>query len=116
MGPDLSSRTCPHFSLQVRSVQSAYIRAAGSEFARKPTSNGAFESFERPSATSVRRFFATIPAKTTLQEAGPRSDVPILIEKQLPQSISSAQYINSRQIFQTTAIVSRIMIFERFIE
>lgn len=70
MTPNVVKGRKPHFSLQVLLVQSAYIRAAGSEFARKPTSKGARGSLESPSDTSERRNFATVPARTTLQEAG----------------------------------------------
>ena len=55
--------------MQVREVQSAYLRAAGSEFARKPTRWGGCWSLERPKATSDRRDLATVPARTTLHEA-----------------------------------------------
>lgn len=64
-----------HFSLQVLDVQSAYMRAAESEFARKPTSEGIRWSLDRPSETSDRRNLATVPAKTTLHEAGSASEV-----------------------------------------
>ena len=69
-----------HFSLQVLEVQSAYMRAAGSEFARKPTSEGIRWSLERPSETSDRRDFATVPARTTLHEAGSASKVAMTRE------------------------------------
>lgn len=57
-----------HFSPQVRSVHSAYLRAAGSVFARKPTSNGILPSLESPSDTSINKSFATVPANTTFQD------------------------------------------------
>lgn len=59
----------PHFSVQVREVQSAYLRAAGSVFARKPTRCGERWSLERPEDTSDRRDLATVPARMTLHEA-----------------------------------------------
>lgn len=39
-------------------------------FARKPTNNGVFPSFERPTDTSVNKSFDTVPASITLQDAG----------------------------------------------
>lgn len=59
-----------HFSLQVRPVQSAYMRAAGSVLARKPTRTGGLSNCWSPSAISASRLFATVPASTTLQDAG----------------------------------------------
>jgi hypothetical protein len=59
-----------HFSLQVFWVHSAYIRAAGSAFARNPTRWGGEGSFWRPSVTSRRRFLAMLFARTTLHDAG----------------------------------------------
>ena len=59
-----------HFSRQVRSVHSAYLRAAGSVFARKPTSNGLFPSFDSASDTSVNKSLATVLASITLQDVG----------------------------------------------
>lgn len=57
-----------HFSRQVRSVHSAYLRAAGSVFARKPTSNGLFPNFDKASDTSVNKSLATVLASITLQD------------------------------------------------
>lgn len=56
-----------HFSLHCLEVQSAYTSAAGSEVARKPTSNGGFESFFTSSAISACRDLAMVPASITLQ-------------------------------------------------
>ena len=59
-----------HLSIHVLPVQSAYMRAAGSLFARKPTRCGLRSSFDRPSATSAWSFFAMFAARTTLHEVG----------------------------------------------
>lgn len=83
MTPNVVVGRNPHFSLHVLLVQSAYIRAAGSEFARNPTSKGARGSLESPSDTSERRNFATVPARTTLQEAGAVS-ILAMVEQSVP--------------------------------
>ena len=70
-----------HFSLQVLAVQSAYIRAAGSEFARNPTRKGGLASFERVSWTSLRIVLAIVPARTTLQDAGVSSAFVAILSK-----------------------------------
>jgi hypothetical protein len=67
-----------HFSLQVFCVHSAYMRAAGSAFARKPTRWGGVGSFWRPPLTSRRRFLAILFARITLQDAG-ASEVEAMI-------------------------------------
>lgn len=56
--------------MQVFADQSAYIFAAGSSFARKPTSLGFSFSFVRPSCTSASRPLHIVPARNTLQVAG----------------------------------------------
>lgn len=62
-----------YFSLHVFSVQFAYIRAAGSVFARNPTRWGGLSSAFRPSVTSASSPRATEAARTTLHDAGPLS-------------------------------------------
>lgn len=59
-----------YLSRHVLPVQSAYMRAAGSWFARNPTRCGGRLSFCRPSATSVCNRFAIVAARTTLQDGG----------------------------------------------
>lgn len=59
-----------HFCLHVFWVQFAYIRAAGSLFAKKPTSSGALSIFSKLALTSFNRPSATVAAETTLQVAG----------------------------------------------
>ena len=59
-----------HFSRQVRSVQFAYMRAAGSALARKATSNGGASSLASPSNTSAKRLLAIDPASTVWHDAG----------------------------------------------
>jgi hypothetical protein len=49
---------------------SAYTRAAGSPFARNPTSFGLLPSFASPSLTSASRPCAIVAARTTLHVAG----------------------------------------------
>lgn len=66
-----------HFSLHVLAVQSAYIRAPGSVLARKPTSDGGFSSFDRPSFTSDWRLFAIVLARITLHDADISDSVAI---------------------------------------
>ena len=64
------SAQTPHFSLHVRIVQSADTWAAGSELARKPTSNGGLGILCKPSATSVKMYLATVAASTTWHDTG----------------------------------------------
>lgn len=59
-----------YFCLHVFCVQFAYIRAAGSPFAKKPTSSGGLSIFSRLALTSFSRPSATVAAETTLQVAG----------------------------------------------
>lgn len=59
-----------HFCLHVFCVQFAYIRAAGSLFAKNPTSSGALSIFSKLALTSFNRPSATVAAETTLQVAG----------------------------------------------
>lgn len=59
-----------HFSMHVFADQSAYIRAAGSSFARNPTNFGFSWSFESPSCTSANNPLQIVPAKKTLHVAG----------------------------------------------
>ncbi len=54
------------------------MRAAGSIFARKPTRSGGLSSCCSPSAISASRFFATVAASTTLQDAGASAWVAML--------------------------------------
>lgn len=49
------------------------MRAAGSPFAKNPTSSGALSIFSKLALTSLRRPSATVAAETTLQVAGGRS-------------------------------------------
>lgn len=70
-----------HFSLHVREVQSAYIRAAGSEFARKPMRRGVRWRVERLVVTSDSRDLATVEARITLHEAGVVSEVAIMVRE-----------------------------------
>lgn len=59
-----------HFSMQVLEDQSAYILAAGSSFARSPTTHGLLLSVERPCFTSAKSPFEIPPAKMTLHVGG----------------------------------------------
>lgn len=59
---------CTHFSLHVFAVHSAYMRAAGSVFAKKPYSRGGWSRALIPAVTSASRLFAIACAKTTLHE------------------------------------------------
>lgn len=68
LGPSFRGRT--HFCLHVFCVQFAYIRAAGSPFAKKPTSSGGRSIFAKLALTSFSRPSATVAAETTLQVAG----------------------------------------------
>ena len=56
--------------MQVFADQSAYIFAAGSSFARNPTSFGLIEILESPVWTSANRSLQIVPARKTLQVAG----------------------------------------------
>lgn len=63
-----------HFSSEVFLDHSAYLTAAGSSFARKAARHGRFMPFAREvsrlSRTSLRRRFAMVSARTTLQVLG----------------------------------------------
>lgn len=56
-----------YFSSHVLRVHSAYVRACGSDEARKPTRHGLRSIFARPSWTSARRDLAMLFARMTLQ-------------------------------------------------
>lgn len=72
-----SFRAKTHFCLHVFCVQFAYIRAAGSPFAKKPTSSGGLSIFAKLALTSFSRPSATVAAETTLQVAGGGSSLPM---------------------------------------
>lgn len=87
----------PHFSLHVLEVQSAYIRAAGSKFARNPMSKGGRGSLERPSATSERRDFATVLARMTLQEPSSISG-PAMVVENILGLLPNIPHVNSVRV------------------
>lgn len=67
-----------HFSRHVFSVHCAYMRAAGSEFARNPTRCGGLSSDFNPSLTSPRSPSATLRARTTLHDDGGAAAASVL--------------------------------------
>lgn len=74
-----------HFSIQVFDDQSAYILAAGSSFAKSPTTRGLVVRAERPCCTSAKSAFEIPPAKMTLHVGG--RSVPAIVGKQVYMKI-----------------------------